>query len=163
MNATDPTTSTPSTIVVGVDGSAASDAALLLAAREAQLRGAVLHVVAAHDIGAVAFSYAGGFDLGSEIGPLEEGLRLAAETLVKEAADTVATTLTGTPVDVRTTVLRGRPSQVLLDASAGAALLVVGARGAGAWARLVLGSTSSEVVHHAHLPVLVVPCPPTPA
>lgn len=147
-------------VVVGVDGSAASDAALLLAAREAQLRSAVLCVVAAHDVGAVAFSYAGGFDMGMEIGPLEDGLRLAAETLVKDATDTVATRLPGAPVEVRTTVARGRPSQVLLEAATGAELLVVGARGAGAWARLVLGSTSSEVVHHAHLPVLVVPSPP---
>ncbi|MFD5463804.1 universal stress protein [Kitasatospora sp. NPDC127059] len=49
------------------------------------------------------------------------------------------------------------PAQVLLDASGDAGLLVVGTRGAGAWGRLALGTTSTEVVHHAHVPVVVVP------
>lgn len=147
----------PPVIVVGVDGSKPADRALLYAAHEAQLRGAVLRIVAAHDIGAVAYGYAGGFDMGMEIGPLEDGLRRTAEALVKTAADTVATHVEGAPVHVQTAVVRGRPSQVLLDAAKGADLLVVGARGAGAWARLMIGSTSSEVVHHARLPVTVVP------
>jgi nucleotide-binding universal stress UspA family protein len=53
--------------------------------------------------------------------------------------------------------VQGRPSHVLLDAAEGAALLVVGARGAGALTRLMMGSTSTEVVHEARLPVTVVP------
>ncbi|MGW3045705.1 universal stress protein [Kitasatospora sp. NPDC001159] len=50
---------------------------------------------------------------------------------------------------------RGRPAQVMLDAGQDAGLLVVGTRGVGVWGRLALGSTSTGVVHHAHLPVVV--------
>ncbi len=52
----------------------------------------------------------------------------------------------------------GRPRRPV-EAAQGAALLVVGARGAGAFTRLMNGSTCTEVVHHAHVPVAVVPCP----
>jgi nucleotide-binding universal stress UspA family protein len=62
-------------------------------------------------------------------------------------------------VEVEVVCDRGRPAQVLLDESQDASLLVVGTRGTGAWGRLALGSTSTEVVHHAHLPVVVVPTP----
>lgn len=144
-------------VVVGVDGSAAAHQALLFAAREAQLRGSVLEIVAAHDLGSAAYGYVGGFGGGFEIGPIEEGMRKAADALVKSAADTVAIEVTGPPVQVRTSVVQGRPSHVLLDAAKGAALLVVGSRGAGALTRLMMGSTSTEVVHGAHVPVTVVP------
>lgn len=144
-------------VVVGLDDSAAAQRALLFAAAEARLRGAVLHVVAAHDLGTAAYGYAGGLGMATTLGPLYESLQHAAENLVKAAGDTVAALEPGTPVHVRTTVATGRPSQVLLDASDGATLLVVGARGAGAWSRLLLGSTSTEVVHHARVPVTVVP------
>jgi nucleotide-binding universal stress UspA family protein len=152
---TDPT-DTPS-VVVGVDGSAASRQALLFAAGEAQLRSALLRIVAAYDVSRVMYGYAAGLSAGWDLGPTEERLREAAEALVKDAADTVATDVPGTPVHVQTIVARGRPSHVLLHAADSAALLVVGARGAGALTRLMLGSTSSEVVHDATVPVTVVP------
>lgn len=142
-------------VVVGVDGSAASDQALLFAAREAQLRGAVLRIVTSHDLAAVTY---GGFDIGFEMERLEDRLRLASEALVKAAADTVAANTAESPVLVQTVVAQGRPSQVLLDDAKDAALLVVGARGGGALTRLMMGSTSTEVVHHARVPVAVVPC-----
>lgn len=147
----------PAVVVVGVDGSAAACQALLFGAHEAQLRQAVLHIVAAHDLGASALGYAGGFGGGLEIGAVQDSMRQAAEALVKAAADTIATELTGPPVHVQTLVVQGRASYALLDAAQGAALLVVGARGAGALTRLMMGSTSTEVVHGAHLPVTVVP------
>ncbi|MFJ9456845.1 universal stress protein [Kitasatospora sp. NPDC101447] len=56
--------------------------------------------------------------------------------------------------------LRAPPARVLLDTSQGADLLVVGSRGTGLWGRLSLGSTSTEIVQHAHLPVVVVPHSP---
>lgn len=145
-------------IVVGVDGSAASDQALQFAVREAQLRDAILRIVTSHDLAAVTYGYAGMFD----IGPFEDGLRLAAESLVAAAADSVTASTKGSPVQVETVVVQGRASQVLLEAAKGAALLVVGARGAGAFTRLMMGSTSTEVVHHAHVPVAIVPCPERP-
>lgn len=148
-------------VVVGLDGSEASQRALLFAANEARLRDAVLHVVAAYEVGTAGYGYGYAGGLGMAVGmdgaALQDQLRLAAEELVKAAGDTVATLTSGTPVHLRTTVAQGHASQVLLDAAQGATLLVVGARGAGALTRLLLGSTSTAVVHHARLPVTVVP------
>jgi nucleotide-binding universal stress UspA family protein len=140
-------------VVVGVDGPAAALPALLFAAHVAQRRGAVLEIVSAHDLGVPTLGSIGDFGGGSEMDTIQEEL----EASVKAAADTVAVELTGAPVHVRTLVVQGRPSRLLLDAGKGAMLLVVGARGAGVLSRLVLGSTSTEVVHTAHLPVTVVP------
>ena len=51
----------------------------------------------------------------------------------------------------------GAPAEILLNASADAEMLVVGSRGNGGFGRLLLGSVSSQVVHHADCPVVVIP------
>lgn len=61
------------------------------------------------------------------------------------------------PVPVLTRVLHGHPAQVLLDAAGGTQLLVVGSRGHGAFAGMLLGSVSQHCVQHASCPVVVVP------
>ena len=60
-------------------------------------------------------------------------------------------------VPVTATVGHGGPAQVLLEASASAALLVIGSRGRGGFARLLLGSTSTQCATHASVPTVVVP------
>ena len=57
---------------------------------------------------------------------------------------------------MRARVVEGNPAQVLLDASDGADLLVVGSRGHGGFAEALLGSVSQHCVHHAHCPVVVI-------
>jgi nucleotide-binding universal stress UspA family protein len=56
-------------------------------------------------------------------------------------------------------VVRGDPAEELVKASRDADLLVVGSRGTGAFAALLMGSVSSKVIHHAACPVVVVPGP----
>ncbi|MCZ4124827.1 universal stress protein [Streptomyces sp. H39-S7] len=143
-------------IVVGTDGSPPARHAVLVALREAQMRGTGLRAVCAYDYGPDRYA---GYEwlTASDNAGLYVQLRDIAEQAVTDTVAELQKELGGTPVEVEVVVEPGRPSQVLLEASADACLLVVGTRGASSWGRLRLGSTSTEVVHHAHLPVLVVP------
>jgi nucleotide-binding universal stress UspA family protein len=60
------------------------------------------------------------------------------------------------PASLQTRVVQGHAAQVLVDASQGAELLVVGSRGYGGFADALLGSVSTYCVHHAHGPITVV-------
>jgi nucleotide-binding universal stress UspA family protein len=137
-------------VVVGVDGSAASSAALVEAFREASLQRIGLSVV--H-----AWTGPGGFDApGSELhwehlarDTEDEELRMMAEQLAglrEEYPD----------VDVVQRLTEGGAAHTLADASRGARLVVVGSRGRGGFASLLLGSVSHGVLHRAHCPVMVV-------
>ena len=78
----------------------------------------------------------------------------------KIAADAISSTLDpASDVPVRPRIGQGHAAQVLLDASAGADLLVVGSRGHGGFAGALLGSVSEYCVRHASVPVVVVPDP----
>jgi nucleotide-binding universal stress UspA family protein len=83
----------------------------------------------------------------------EEALR-AAEKAVTEVASHL-----GQPGPASVTVhsVSGHAAGELVEASRDADMLVVGARGGGGFASLMMGSTSSQVVHHAHCPVVVMP------
>ena len=90
-----------------------------------------------------------GFDVGGGSWDREGECRKKAE---KQVAS-VATRHPGLEIDLD--VLSGSAAQVLVDASENAALLVVGTRGHGGFANLMLGSTSNDCVHAAHCPVVV--------
>ena len=139
-------------IVVGVDSSHGSKAALGWALTQARLTGAAVEAVAAwqqpatyeYSYGAIPFP-----SPGDSIAILTE------KALAETVADVVATG--DQPVDVRIKVARGPAAQVLLEAAVGAELLVVGSRGHGAFAGMLLGSVSQHCTHHAPCPVIVVP------
>lgn len=137
-----------SPVVVGVDASAAALRAVRFAAEEARLRDAPLHVVHA-----TAWPFA---DLTTAPADLDVAglVRDAADELLRSAVASAAADHGG---EVTATVADGDPVAVLRDASAGAALVVVGSRGAGGVAGLVLGSTAAGLVASAQCPVVVLP------
>jgi nucleotide-binding universal stress UspA family protein len=135
-------------IVVGIDGSAEAAAALRWALEEAVLRSAVLEVVHAW-----VFPTIGELPGGAVSGLITELERAAGELL-----DRVVGAVVGddTRVKVERRVLEGSAGKALVEAAAGADLLVVGSRGRGGFAGLLLGSVAQQCVHHAPCPVVVV-------
>ena len=71
--------------------------------------------------------------------------------------DEVAKDLGETPPDVTVSVATGDPAEELVKASYDADMLVVGSRGRGVFAKLLIGSVSSKVTQHAASPVVVIP------
>ncbi|HVT67976.1 MAG TPA: universal stress protein [Trebonia sp.] len=138
-------------IVVGVDGSGDSAQALRWAAREAALRQVPLTVITVHQ---PVVGYIGGvLDY-----PQEHSLTARLRDDVREQVDEVIDRLGDTvPPQVNVDVVTGSPAEELLAAAKDAELLVVGSRGAGGFARLVMGSVSAQVSQHADCPVVVIP------
>jgi nucleotide-binding universal stress UspA family protein len=137
--------STPSKrIVVGVDGSPASVDALRWAARQAELTQSSVQALITWQ---VPNQYGDDF-YGQQIDWADIAQR-ALETALTEAGD-------GTPFGGDQVVFQGHPARSLVDVSHDAELLVVGSRGHGGFAGLLLGSVSSYVVAHANCPVVVI-------
>lgn len=136
------------TVVAGVDGSACASAALEFAAREAALRGARLRVISAWETVPIVAGI-GIYPPEALSGPKEQ-----AESAVRVALARAAELEPTVPTEG--TVVEGQPAHVLINEAQGAALLVVGSRGHGGFASLLLGSVSQQVVHHAPCPVTVV-------
>jgi nucleotide-binding universal stress UspA family protein len=147
----------PERIVVGYDGSPGSTEALRWATEEARLRGArleVLHAWMVPLIDAVPPPYVVGLGpLGPSPEAMHERARKEAEALVATAAET----LESANVAFEAFAVESRAAKALLDAAAGAALLVVGSRGRGGFAGLLLGSVSQQCAHHAPCPIVIVP------
>ena len=131
-------------IVVGVDGSPSADEALRWAVRYARGTGLPVDAVIVWDWPAA---------YGMAPGPYDDDFRGdAAGVLAKSVQNVVGPEDAGL---VHQVVRRGHPAQVLLDAAADAGLLVVGCRGHGGFAGMLLGSVSQHVVAHAGCPVVV--------
>jgi nucleotide-binding universal stress UspA family protein len=141
-------------ILVGVDGSDHSRRALSWAMREAAAHQVTLTVMAVHqETPRPATQIYWNVPTLPE-GSLDPGLARAA---VRKWVDTVADEDGLMVPDVIVSVETGDPAEQLVNASHDADLLVVGSRGSGVWAQLLLGSVSSKVVHHAACPIVVVP------
>lgn len=132
-------------IVVGVDGSAPSLAALEWAARQAEFTGSWLEAVIVWQWPR-SFGYA--MALPSDYDPAAEAGKVLDSALsdVQKAHP---------EVEIRSSVIEGFPAQVLAEASKDAEMMVVGSRGHGEFAGLLLGSVSEHCTTHAHCPVLV--------
>ena len=153
-------------IVVGIDGSDSSSDALRWALAEARFRAAEVEAVHAWEYPAFTMSTFG--DVAVPVVD-KDATEKAAEDLARRVVDRVvgeegsgAEANAASPVPVSIVTRMGRPSEVLLAEAKGAAMVVVGARGRGGFASLLLGSVSTQVVHHAPVPVVVTP-PAAPA
>jgi nucleotide-binding universal stress UspA family protein len=136
-------------VVVGVDGSEHAEAALKFAAEEAALRGAQLRVVSAWELPTNASISVG------MVPGLLRSFGDEAGAIAQSAVARVAELHPSVPCEAR--VVEGYPGSVLLAEAKGAILLVVGSRGHGELAGMLLGSVSHQVLHHAPCPVTVVP------
>jgi nucleotide-binding universal stress UspA family protein len=133
-------------VVVGVDGSQSSHAALRWAVRYADLISGSVDAVAAWELpGMYGWS-----------GPVVDTALdedNARKWLVQELRDVLGAEGVSS---VRALLVRGNPADVLLRAAEGAEVLVVGSHGRGGFARALLGSVSHRVAQHADCPVVIV-------
>ncbi|KEI45989.1 universal stress protein [Saccharopolyspora rectivirgula] len=137
-------------VVVGVDGSASSKRALQVAADEAKARGAPLHVVRAWSIRTAPRPAECPPNTMPSVEQFHRAVREDTERIVqKRLGDDPG-------VEVNLHIVHSPPPQALLEAARGAELLVVGHRGRGGFAGLLLGSVAEQCVRHAACPVLVV-------
>jgi nucleotide-binding universal stress UspA family protein len=142
-------------ILVGVDGSAHSRRALVWAMHEAAEHQAPLTVMTVHqDPVRPATQIFWNVPTLPEGGLNEDLARKAVQEFVDQVANEIEEE---TVPDVTVSVTSGDAAEELVKASRDADLIVVGSRGSGAWAELLLGSVSSKVVHHAACPIVVVP------
>jgi nucleotide-binding universal stress UspA family protein len=133
-------------VVVGVDGSDPSQRALRWAAFLARSLDASMEAV-------IAWSWRAGVGYGpypSNWNPAND-----AQTIIDQTLDVVFGAQHH-PADMKVTVLEGYAPRLLLDVSADADMLVVGSRGHGGFAGMLLGSVSAACAEHAECPVMVV-------
>lgn len=139
-------------IIVGIDGSDRSRQALEWAINEAAVRHAPLTVLT------VSEAPAGGY-WGDPVLPADLDRTEQAQEAARVETDNVLAKVGegGKPASLTVRAVTGIPAEELLHASADADMVVVGSRGAGGFKRLLLGSVSSHIAHHAHCPVVVIP------
>jgi nucleotide-binding universal stress UspA family protein len=136
-------------VVVGVDGSEFSDAALKVAVDEARSLGVGLRAVIAYHVAYLARPIEPEL-----IARFHESERELARQTVERALDRVRCDRSQVPVEVQ--VVDAPPADALIAAGQEAALIVVGSRGRGAVSRALLGSVSRSVMQHSHRPLCVV-------
>ena len=145
-------------VVVGVDGSDSSRRALAWALAEAELRKASVDIVHAWEPPLiVGFGSLSGSAVELGGSPYEEQATLLLDEMIAAAATKEL------PAPIDAIAVRGSASRALLETAKGADLIVVGSRGRGGFAGLLLGSVSQQVVQHARCPVVVVPPPRDPS
>jgi nucleotide-binding universal stress UspA family protein len=154
-------------IVVGVDGSTGSEAALAWALAECRLRGSKLRVIHAYQVPTLALGDVG---MGAP-GAVARGALAEDLEKMRSAAEAEATSLTeealrrmgaeaATGLQIELDAAEGPAAQVLIEAGRGADLLVVGSRGHGGFIGLLLGSVSQQCAQHPPCPVVIHPAPP---
>jgi nucleotide-binding universal stress UspA family protein len=137
-------------IVVGVDGSPSSRAALRWAVRQAKFMNGTVDAVIAWQIPVVLQSYGWAPIYVEEEGSFQEDARKRLDALIGEVVEQADSER------VKSLVIKGHAAEALMETADGADLLVVGSSGRGGFTQALLGSVSQHCVHHAPCPVLVV-------
>ena len=132
-------------VVVGIDGSAASEEALAWAADESRVRGAVLEIDHVWSLPNLGY---GGFV--AQIDDFEKDAKDLLERVTDQARKNHP------DLTIESNLLEGPPAPALIVRGKRADLLVVGSRGHGGFTGLMLGSVSQQLVHHAEFPIVVV-------
>jgi nucleotide-binding universal stress UspA family protein len=139
-------------IIVGIDGSDRSRHALEWAVNEAAIRRTPLTVLTVSEVLAGGLwsvpAYPGDLDRAKQA---EEAAQVETDSVLEKAGEK------SRPASVTVRAVTGIPAEELLHAAEDADMVVVGSRGAGGFKRLVMGSVSTTVTHHAHCPVVVIP------
>ena len=145
-------TSTPTTarVIVGVDGSEASQQALLWAQFIAASTSSVIEAILVTPV-APPYAWAGAY-WGAAPGEVDPDA--TSEKVLTAIVDKAFGA--DRPQDLELSVVRGNAAEVLVQRSGSATMVVVGSRGHGGFAGLLLGSVSGAVAEHAACPVLVV-------
>jgi nucleotide-binding universal stress UspA family protein len=138
-------------ILVCIDGSAASDAAVAWATREAVMRHVPITLL--HAVPPVVV----GWPVGQLYAEMPEWQKDSGQHVVDQARKTLSANLgKSEPPEIHTETVYSSTVPALIDASKDAWMLVAGSRGLGALGRLLLGSVTTALIHHAHCPVAVV-------
>lgn len=137
-------------IVVGVDGSASSLAALRWAVHQAELTGGTVDAIVAWQMPSSMTGFGFAPVAVADGSEMEQTAQRALDHAVRQVVGPE-----GGPV-VRRLVVEGFPAPVLLGASAGADLLVLGSRGRGGFSGALLGSVGQHCVRHARCPVVII-------
>lgn len=141
-------TSLENSVVVGIDGSAASTGAVAYAANTAATRGIPLVLVTTYTMPAAMFA-----EGMVPPQPVYDELEKQCLPIVEQARQSA---LKVAPhIEVSHAIVDGNPSQVLIDYSRRAKMIVLGSRGLGGIKGMVLGSVSASVASHAFCPVVV--------
>jgi nucleotide-binding universal stress UspA family protein len=138
-------------IVVGVDGSDPSNAALRWALTEGRLRGATVEAVHSWEVPVVFGPVAGSFPYDTE------AIEKSGRELLDRVVDAAVADLGSPEVTVERTLVAGGAAMNLLDAAKQADLVIIGRRGLGGFKRLMLGSVSESVARHSPCPVVILP------
>ena len=148
-------------ILLPIDGSVYSDSAVEEVAKRPWPPGSEVRVITAAEmpvpVGMEPWAVSPDY-----FEELDKSVRQAAQAVIDNALLKLKT-VPSESLKISTEIIQGSPRQVIVDEaeSWGADLIMMGSRGLGAWNRLVLGSVSSAVVHHAKCSVEIVRTPQT--
>ena len=145
-------------IILATDGTKHGKAAAEMLTRYNLTNGDLVHVISVVDMALpVSIDLYGGYV--PDMAEMEKAVKDNASTIVSETRELL--TARFPDAEITTDVLFGSPDSRIVENAEeiGADLIVLGSHGYSRWERLLLGSVSSSVVHHAHCSVLIVRTP----